>query len=146
MGHNELFHQDLHCLPFCFCLRLKPLFVSADMSKLKDWRVQFRNSGLKGSKQSTSCQNCLHVFAILMSYWKQINLGIPGFLKWTLSSMNMVRTIVPNRDLCHKSKQNGKQCRYWWDGSRAISSWSTLFCKNDALVHRAERLNKVNYT
>ena len=32
-AHNELSHQDLHCLLFLFYIRLKPLFASVDMSK-----------------------------------------------------------------------------------------------------------------
>ena len=31
-----------------FDFRLKPLFVSVDMSNFKDGRVHFRNSGMKG--------------------------------------------------------------------------------------------------
>ena len=40
-------HQDLQCLPICFSLRPKPLFASVDMSKFKDERVHFRNSGMR---------------------------------------------------------------------------------------------------
>ena len=34
------------------------------------------------------------------------NSFIPEFLKWTLPSLNLVRTIVPNRNLSQKSKYN----------------------------------------
>ena len=48
MARDEPSHQDLYCLPFCFDFRQnKPLFASVDMSKLKEGRVHFRNSGMK---------------------------------------------------------------------------------------------------
>ena len=34
---------------------------------------------------------------------------IPAFLKGALLSLNLVRTVVPNRVACQKLKQNGKQ-------------------------------------
>ena len=43
---------------------------------------------------------------------------------------------------CHwKKKQNGKQCRSWWDGSLwAISSGSTLSAKVYILVSKTEKI------
>ena len=43
---NELSHQDLHSVSD---FRLKPQFASMDMSKFKDGKVHFKNSGVKGS-------------------------------------------------------------------------------------------------
>ena len=40
----------------------------------------------------------------------KINPFIPEFLKWTLPSLILDRTIVSNRDLSQIPKQNGKQC------------------------------------
>ena len=67
---------------------------------------------------------------------------IPMSLKWTLPSLNLVRTIVPNRGLSQKSKQNGKQCRSWWDGSSWII-YQDLHCLQSIfLVGKAERVKQ----
>ena len=34
-------------------------------------------------------------------------------LKWTLPSLNLDKSVDENRGLILKSKQNGKQCRFW---------------------------------
>ena len=48
-ARNGPSHQDLHYLPFGFFdYTLKPLFEAVDMSKFKDGRVHYRNSGMKG--------------------------------------------------------------------------------------------------
>ena len=47
-ARNEPSHQDLYCLHFVFDFRLEPLLTSMDMSKFKDGRAHFRNSGMKG--------------------------------------------------------------------------------------------------
>ena len=52
--HKEPSHQNLHCLPFHFDFRLKPLFASVDVSKFKDGRVHFRNLGVKGLRKNRS--------------------------------------------------------------------------------------------
>ena len=68
-----------------------------------------------------------------------INHVISEFLEWTLPFLHLARTIVPNRGLSHKSKQNDKQCGYRWDGSWwASSCWSTLFAKVSIFVYRIE--------
>ena len=47
-----------------------------------------------------------------------------------------------NGDFSLNQKQNGKQCRSWWDGLlRAVSSGSTLFVLVLVLVCQAERFN-----
>ena len=79
--------------------------------------------------QPASCSllKFIKCFGCMLSF---LTLTSPEFLKWTPPSMNPVRTIVTNRDLSPKSKQNGKLCRSWWDGSFwAVSSGSTLFAK-----------------
>ena len=50
MAHYEPSHQDPHCCHYAFDFTLKPLFEAVDMSKFKDGRVHFRNSGMKGLK------------------------------------------------------------------------------------------------
>ena len=72
---------------------------------------------------------------------------ITEFLKWTLPSLNIARTINPNRGPSLKWQQKGKQCRSWWDGSSwAVSSGSTLFAKKKMFsVCRAERVNWNKY-
>ena len=48
---------------------------------------------------------------------------------------------IANKDVCQKSKQNGKHYRSWWDGSlRAISSGSTLFAYLSIPVYRVEKV------
>ena len=42
---------------------------------------------------------------------------ITEFIKWTIPSLHLVRIAIPNKGLSQKSKQNGKQCRSWQDGS-----------------------------
>ena len=39
---------------YYFYFRLKPFFLSADMSKFKDGRLHFRNSGTKGFMSETT--------------------------------------------------------------------------------------------
>ena len=48
MAHNEPSHQDPHCLQFYFDFGLKPLFGIMVLTKIKDGRVHFRNSGMNG--------------------------------------------------------------------------------------------------
>ena len=52
-ANNEPSHQDLHCLPFGFGFWITPLSSTMGMSKIKDWRVYFRNSGVKALMNST---------------------------------------------------------------------------------------------
>ena len=62
---------------------------------------------------------------------------------WPLLTLNLDMSTVANTGRCtkQKQKQNGKQCRSWWDGLwRAIWSESTLFAKVSILVCRAERI------
>ena len=47
---NKQSHQDLHCLPFCFCFLLNLLSIRMDISKFKEGTVYFRTSGVKGLK------------------------------------------------------------------------------------------------
>ena len=42
---------------------------------------------------------------------RNVGTPLPFRLKWTLSSLNLVITTVPNRGLCQKLEQNGKKCR-----------------------------------
>ena len=64
-----------------FNFRLKPLFVSVDMSKFKNGRVHFRNSGMKG----------LHVQTLAVYY--SISLSI------SLITVSPVLKYHPNPDL-----------------------------------------------
>ena len=61
------------------------------------------------------------------------------FLDLSLPSLNLVRTIVPNRVLSQTSKQNGKQYRRWWE-----PSLQDLHCFQTKLFWSAE-LKKVNH-
>ena len=48
MAHSKQPHQELHYLPLCYGFLTKALFATMDVSKLRDGRVHFRNSGMKG--------------------------------------------------------------------------------------------------
>ena len=63
---------------------------------------------------------------------------IPVFPKWTLPSLNLVKTNVLNRGLSQKIEND---CRSWWDG---LLSGSTLFAKKRFLVCRSEKVEKTD--
>ena len=65
---------------------------------------------------------------------------IPNFLKWIILSLNLVRTIVPNRSLRRKSKQDGKQIHTVCKQKKQTKKKKKK--KKNALVRRAERVNK----
>ena len=46
-AHNEPSHQDLHCLAFYLMFWLRPLFETMILTRFKDGRDRFRNSGVK---------------------------------------------------------------------------------------------------
>ena len=46
VDHYEPSHQDLHSLPFCFEFWLRSLFGTMVLTRFKDGRVHFRNSGM----------------------------------------------------------------------------------------------------
>ena len=74
MACNEWSHQDLHCLPFFFCvLWLKPLFASVDMSKFKDGRIHFRNWGMTGLSTPISTFHFFTLYSLPDNYWNMIN-------------------------------------------------------------------------
>ena len=65
MAHDEASHQDLHCLPFCSWLTTNFLLGVMDVSKYRDGRVYFRNSGLKGINlvlKLGQTRFCLYIF------------------------------------------------------------------------------------
>ena len=54
MAHNEPSHQDLHCSAVCLDFRLRPLFGTMVLTRFKDGRVHFRDTGLKVLKVKKS--------------------------------------------------------------------------------------------
>ena len=48
MAHNEPSHQDLHCLSFCFIFLADLPICNNGFVQIKDGRIYFRNSGVKG--------------------------------------------------------------------------------------------------
>ena len=76
------------------------------------------NDGEQTSSGSTSMKDALRKREWLQAQLHQVKVQlhmkksgisrfIPKFLKWTLPSLNLVRTIVLNRGHSQKSKQNG---------------------------------------
>ena len=60
-------------------------------------------------------------------WMRPINHFIPEFQKWTLPSLKLVNTVVRKRGPNQKSKQNGKRCRSWWNGS--VKTCLDHFCR-----------------
>ena len=67
------------------------------------------------SKDSDYCNKHFHgeigKNAVVFGLKTAFNPFTPEFMKWTLPSLNLNISIVANRDVSQKSKQNGKQCR-----------------------------------
>ena len=63
MAHNKWPHQNLHCMHLLsIWAETLPLFVTTNVPKVRDERVYFRNSGLKGLMQwSYLHQSKLHM-------------------------------------------------------------------------------------
>ena len=110
-------------------------------------RALDRWCGLKVSKvrRVLSRKHAYFVFIIqLVKYycfvfWNCINPFHSESLKWTFPSLNLDMSIVANRNVSQKSKQNSKQCRFWW----AVWSGSTLSVHVSSIVYRDKRVNTI---
>ena len=107
------------------------------------------------------CNDLVVLFRILLDWrWTEWRITCNNiltlstqFMKWTFPSLNLDMSIIQNRDISQKSKQNGKLCSSWCDGSLwAISSGTTLFAQISGLVCRAAGVtvlvcgNKLQFT
>ena len=65
------------------------------------------------------CASLFITLKVLVFHWKEFLFTpfIPEFRKWTVLSLNLVRTIVQNRGHSQKLKHNDKQCKFRLDGS-----------------------------
>ena len=65
MVHNEPFHQDLHCLPFCYWFLTESPFCISEYVQIQGWESPLKKTqGLKGK---INC-NFLKYFQIDTSY------------------------------------------------------------------------------
>ena len=66
-AHDEPFHQNLPCLPFCFDFWVTSLFASMEMSKFSDWRADFTSIIIIFCFQKVSelfsFSNCMYAYA-----------------------------------------------------------------------------------